>query len=871
MEMAVRFGPAGAIPPHCSSASPHFSHLSLPFPFLSPLQPQSCQAAAPAATGLLSPPLPPFPFFPALPLSHLRRRARARPPSPPADPTPPPAASSSDISPGIRHHLHPQTPRRHHSPADTTNSPSPHRSRRRQPVVVAVSPWLSPVLSSPCRPHPPNSHDSNQSSTSTPTEAKNIWLTSTQPDSTKSPPGHHSPQQLPAQVIQLHPQPTRDFAKPPTLQFARQRDYNTHPQHSTTQNDRPQPGPTAPPPPAFPRLNPVFNFGVRMGRFCTYCTKVQATTMTPGGLICCSGCGKVVGENFFSDEPTFVKNATGQSRLAGNVVRSVDSGFSASRARTLANAQEHMERIAVALGISGGDSLYNQARRFYELALEENFTRGRNAEHVAAACLYMTCREQKKEFLLIEFSDYLAVNVYVLGGVFLQLCKVLNLEEHPLVQKPVDPSIFIHRFAYKFLEGRTGDFEGEQLKRKIIRSALRIMISMKRDWMQTGRKPSGLCGAALYISALSHGIKVSKSEIVKHVHVCEATLTKRLVEFENTDSGGLTIEELNEKAQEWESNYNNSVCLVEPSEGELLCVHKNEKDGKEHFAHGLCAACYKEFVELSGGLDGGAEPPAFQHAERARMAQSCSIEHATVSPGQAHLGSEEQQHENRTSCEQSAGFEKSNTSESCCSTGIAEEHETPDGVYDELNKGDIPSRNVGDESEIFSDVDDSEVDHYLHTEEEKILKKRIWEAVNWEYLEEQAAKEAAAAAREANFQGCSEEDLAKRDLVAQTAAALALSRKEKRERREAEAKKVRTAAEATHNVLSQKKLSSKINYDKLKEIFDTPDSTDIGQTKKTDQHSEDRDDKVEQSLDAVEDYGYSYYGDQGEDAFELDF
>ncbi|GAB2219280.1 hypothetical protein Droror1_Dr00006914 [Drosera rotundifolia] len=299
------------------------------------------------------------------------------------------------------------------------------------------------------------------------------------------------------------------------------------------------------------------------------------------------------------------------------------------------------------------------------------------------------------------------------------------------------------------------------------------MISMKRDWMQTGRKPSGLCGAALYISALSHGIKVSKSEIVKHVHVCEATLTKRLVEFENTDSGGLTIEELNEKAQEWESNYNNSACLVEPSEGELLCVHKNEKDGKEHFAHGLCAACYKEFVELSGGLDGGAEPPAFQHAERARMAQSCSNEHATVSPGQAHLGSEEQQ------------FELLSPS----GLGIAEEHETPDGAYDELNKGDIPSRNVGDESEIFSDVDDSE---------------------------EQAAKEAAAAAREANFQGCSEEDLAKRDLVAQTAAALALSRKEKRERREAEAKKARTAAEATHNVLSQK------------------DSTDIGQMKKTD-------------------------------------
>lgn len=42
-------------------------------------------------------------------------------------------------------------------------------------------------------------------------------------------------------------------------------------------------------------------------------------------------------------------------------------------------------------------------------------------------------------------------------------------------------------------------------------------------YSQTGRKPSGLCGAALYISALSHGYKFSKSDIVSpayHIDVC---------------------------------------------------------------------------------------------------------------------------------------------------------------------------------------------------------------------------------------------------------------------------------------------------------------------------------------------------------------
>nr|ACN36557.1 unknown [Zea mays] len=143
-------------------------------------------------------------------------------------------------------------------------------------------------------------------------------------------------------------------------------------------------------------------------------------------------------------------------------------------------------------------------------------------------------RQSKKAYLLIDFSDHLQISVYVLGAVFLQLCQVLQLAEHPVVQKLVDPSLFIHRFTKLLLGlGRRNNDVSD--------TALRIVASMKRDWMQTRRKPSGLCGAALYIAALSHGCNYTKADIVSVVHVCEATLTKRLIEFENTDSGSLTL------------------------------------------------------------------------------------------------------------------------------------------------------------------------------------------------------------------------------------------------------------------------------------------------------------------------------------------
>ena len=51
------------------------------------------------------------------------------------------------------------------------------------------------------------------------------------------------------------------------------------------------------------------------------------------------------------------------------------------------------------------------AHRLYKLALQRGFTRGRRTNQVAAACLYLVCRQDEKPFLLIDFSDALQVRV----------------------------------------------------------------------------------------------------------------------------------------------------------------------------------------------------------------------------------------------------------------------------------------------------------------------------------------------------------------------------------------------------------------------------------------------------------------------------
>ncbi|CAI9765718.1 unnamed protein product [Fraxinus pennsylvanica] len=536
------------------------------------------------------------------------------------------------------------------------------------------------------------------------------------------------------------------------------------------------------------------------------------------GKICCSLCGRVLDEDNFSNEPTFVKNAGGQSQLAGNYVKTIQSDYSLSRERILNEAYDGIQSLIYALGIDGGDSIARPALAFYKIAVERNFTRGRRKEQVEAACLYIACRENKKPYLLIDFSEHLRINVYVLGAVFLQLCKLLSLEEHPVVQKPVDPSLFIHRFTDRLFGGR---------KPNVSKTALHIVASMKRDWMQTGRKPSGLCGAALYISALSHGLKCSKSGIIKVVHICEATLTKRLIEFENTESGGLTIEEFNLKAEELqkEEGFTKAQYSGSNTSGatELLCEHKGS--GKPPFAHGLCESCYSEFIKLSGGLDGGSDPPSFQCAERKRIMAMEAAADSTENPS---CPTSPSPTENKSKCSnfnEEGDIKRRSEDENLQSVesesiGAAARHKIEDSANDKIHGADT----AAEEWESLSDIDDLEVDGYLHNEEEKRYKKIIWEEMNKEYLVEQAAKEAAASATkkayEAKFQNCSEDA---QKLAAAAAAAVAKSKKERQQKRAAELKNTvpaQTAAEATRQMLTKKRLSSKINYDVLDKLFD---------------------------------------------------
>jgi len=497
-----------------------------------------------------------------------------------------------------------------------------------------------------------------------------------------------------------------------------------------------------------------------------YCKNCDAEVVAEdvGGGTCCTNCGSVIDDNVFSNDPTFLKTVTGASQVEGTVVPEggvaptltrgprgqVTLSFQSqdSHEKTLNRGRSEINELADRLSIKPRDEIAQSAHRLYKLAVQRNFTRGRRTQQVAAACLYTICRQEQKPYMLIDFSDCIQANVYLLGAVFLQLLQLLRLEAHPIISRPIDPSLYIHRFADRMNFGKS--------MHTVANTALRLVASMKRDWMQTGRRPAGICGAALFIASHMHGFRRKKRDIVGVVHVCEATIKKRLGEFELTPSANLTTSEF----EQWGIQYEKDQALTMTKPGTGLSLANGVPQDVNDIIK-LCGGLGKDENDLGPGQD----PPSF----------SRGIEQLKLK------------------AEQQLQLEyRKEAAEIASELDKREKHQAVRVVVKE-NVHSCPE---------MDEIDDDEIDQYLHTKDEITVKEQLWNSMNAEYLNSQPQIEPG---KEASTSSGAKSEGTKR----------------KRKTKHSEEKySADTASEATHKMLTSKRLSSKINYSALQVLFD---------------------------------------------------
>ncbi|KAJ2809757.1 transcription factor TFIIIB subunit brf1, partial [Coemansia furcata] len=299
--------------------------------------------------------------------------------------------------------------------------------------------------------------------------------------------------------------------------------------------------------------------------------------------------------------------------------------------------------------------------------------------HVAAACLYAMCRQEKSSLMLIDFSDVLQTSVFKLGSTFARLVNVLSLRL-PIV----DPSIYIMRFA-SMLE--FGD-----KTHQVSLDAMRLVQRMDRDWIRTGRRPSGICGACLLIAARMHNFRRTQKEIIRVVKIADTTLRRRLGEFRKTQSSELTV---------------------------------------------------TDFRSL--WLEQAADPPAFTNSRQKARAAT----HAQKHPNPESIEAIRRRIADDVDADSDNGeaegeIEADILIEDTLDRVIREEV----GIYlddDELKliSSSMVNNDFGPDVSTWSDLDDDEVKNIMLTEEEVIVKTEIWDRENKEYMEEQERKRAA--------------------------------------------------------------------------------------------------------------------------------
>lgn len=97
----------------------------------------------------------------------------------------------------------------------------------------------------------------------------------------------------------------------------------------------------------------------------------------------------------------------------------------------------------------------------------------------------------------------------------------------------IDPAHYIARF--------TALLEFGDETPKVAHDAARLVKRFRADWMNTGRRPAGICGACILLAARMNNFRRSVQEIVQVVKIAEQTVVKRLEEFKETGSSGLTV------------------------------------------------------------------------------------------------------------------------------------------------------------------------------------------------------------------------------------------------------------------------------------------------------------------------------------------
>lgn len=184
-----------------------------------------------------------------------------------------------------------------------------------------------------------------------------------------------------------------------------------------------------------------------------------------------------------------------------------------SKDRNLSFALSELQRIVSFLNLPR--PIHERIARYYEEAVNKGLVRGRSIESVVAALTYAVSREFNSPRTLDEISEASGVEKREIGRTYRYIARELGVRI-----LPADPVTFIPRFCSML-----------GLSDKVQARSVEILKKAKKYDVTSGKGPTGVAAAAIYVATVLEGEKRTQREVADIVGVTEVTIRNRYKEL----------------------------------------------------------------------------------------------------------------------------------------------------------------------------------------------------------------------------------------------------------------------------------------------------------------------------------------------------
>ena len=181
--------------------------------------------------------------------------------------------------------------------------------------------------------------------------------------------------------------------------------------------------------------------------------------------------------------------------------------------RNLALALSALDRMSSSLSLPR--NVRETAAMIYRKAVRQKLIRGRSIEGVTAAVLYAACRQCNVPRTLEEISSVAQMKKKEIGRNYRNISRKLELK-----LLPTTPQDYISRFCSQL-----------KLSNDVQVKTTEILKQAAKKELTSGRGPTGLAAAALYIASVLCGERRTQREVAEIAGVTEVTIRNRYKEL----------------------------------------------------------------------------------------------------------------------------------------------------------------------------------------------------------------------------------------------------------------------------------------------------------------------------------------------------